>query len=109
MAAVNLWLLFFFLFRASYLPSRTLVHVRTFAGRFAAGFDDVCSRISLNEKDHQFMGEESTFEETGGGEAADADTIGTSPTWVIDPLDGTTNFVHGYPLFCVSIALAVDG
>ncbi|MEM7466803.1 MAG: inositol monophosphatase family protein [Pseudomonadota bacterium] len=29
--------------------------------------------------------------------------------WVIDPLDGTTNFVHGYPQFAVSIALLVDG
>jgi myo-inositol-1(or 4)-monophosphatase len=29
--------------------------------------------------------------------------------WVIDPLDGTTNFVHGVPLFCVSIGLEVDG
>ncbi|MFH1143967.1 MAG: inositol monophosphatase family protein [Candidatus Eisenbacteria bacterium] len=26
--------------------------------------------------------------------------------WIVDPLDGTTNFVHGHPLFCVSIALA---
>jgi myo-inositol-1(or 4)-monophosphatase len=29
--------------------------------------------------------------------------------WVIDPLDGTTNFVHGYPHFCVSIALVYKG
>lgn len=29
------------------------------------------------------------------------------PTWVIDPLDGTTNFVHGYPLVCVSIGFMV--
>lgn len=29
--------------------------------------------------------------------------------WVVDPLDGTTNFVHGFPYFCVSIALEVDG
>lgn len=29
--------------------------------------------------------------------------------WIIDPLDGTTNFAHGYPWFCVSIALAVGG
>ena len=28
-----------------------------------------------------------------------------SHTWIIDPLDGTTNFIHGYPQFCVSIAL----
>ena len=29
--------------------------------------------------------------------------------WIIDPLDGTTNFIHGYPFYCVSIALAVRG
>ncbi len=29
--------------------------------------------------------------------------------WIIDPLDGTTNFIHGFPVYCVSIALAVDG
>lgn len=29
--------------------------------------------------------------------------------WIIDPLDGTTNFAHGYPWFCVSIALQTGG
>jgi len=29
--------------------------------------------------------------------------------WIIDPLDGTTNFIHGFPVYCVSIALAVNG
>lgn len=29
--------------------------------------------------------------------------------WVIDPLDGTTNFAHGYPCFCVTLALEYDG
>lgn len=29
--------------------------------------------------------------------------------WVIDPLDGTTNFLHGCPIFCVSIALLING
>ena len=29
--------------------------------------------------------------------------------WIIDPLDGTTNFIHGLPVYCVSIALAVQG
>lgn len=29
--------------------------------------------------------------------------------WLIDPLDGTTNYVHGYPFFCSSIALEIDG
>lgn len=36
---------------------------------------------------------------------------GTSPnrTWLVDPLDGTTNFAHGFPFFAVSIALEVAG
>jgi myo-inositol-1(or 4)-monophosphatase len=29
--------------------------------------------------------------------------------WIIDPLDGTTNFIHGLPVYCVSVALAVKG
>ena len=29
--------------------------------------------------------------------------------WIIDPLDGTTNFIHGFPFYCVSIALAMQG
>ena len=31
------------------------------------------------------------------------------PTWIVDPLDGTTNFVHGIPQFAVSVAVAVSG
>ncbi|MCE5281038.1 MAG: inositol monophosphatase [Deltaproteobacteria bacterium] len=33
---------------------------------------------------------------------------GSEFRWVIDPLDGTTNYAHGYPIFCVSIALEVE-
>jgi myo-inositol-1(or 4)-monophosphatase len=41
-------------------------------------------------------------EESGATGAADR-------TWYVDPLDGTTNFAHGFPIFVVSIALVVDG
>ena len=34
---------------------------------------------------------------------------GSSLRWIIDPLDGTTNYAHGYPVFCVSIALEKNG
>ena len=34
---------------------------------------------------------------------------GSDQVWIIDPLDGTTNFIHGFPVYCVSIALAVKG
>jgi len=33
----------------------------------------------------------------------------SAPTWIVDPLDGTTNFVHGIPQFAISIAVAVEG
>jgi fructose-1,6-bisphosphatase/inositol monophosphatase family enzyme len=32
----------------------------------------------------------------------------SSPTWIIDPIDGTTNFVHGFHLTCISIALSIE-
>jgi myo-inositol-1(or 4)-monophosphatase len=35
--------------------------------------------------------------------------LGNEYTWIVDPLDGTTNFIHGYPHFCVSIALMHKG
>jgi len=47
--------------------------------------------------DHAILAEES-------GSSGESDYL-----WIIDPLDGTTNFIHGFPQFCVSIALAVKG
>ena len=49
---------------------------------------------------HGILGEE-TGSEFG---AKDSEYV-----WIIDPLDGTTNFIHGFPVYCVSIALAVQG
>jgi len=37
------------------------------------------------------------------------DAARTRFTWIIDPLDGTTNYAHGLPFFCVSIGLEIDG
>ena len=34
---------------------------------------------------------------------------GSDFVWIIDPLDGTTNFIHGFPVYCVSVALQVKG
>lgn len=45
-------------------------------------------------------------EEFGGSGAPGA---GSAERWCVDPLDGTTNFVHGHPFFAVSIALVRDG
>lgn len=48
--------------------------------------------------DHGFLCEES------GRTAADAEVV-----WIIDPLDGTTNFIHGFPQYCVSIGVRTRG
>lgn len=59
--------------------------------------------------DDEFLGEESV----GAGAAASAKAIDavkdSEYVWIVDPIDGTTNFVHGFPYFCVSIALAHKG
>ena len=49
---------------------------------------------------HAFLGEE-------GGASSPA--AGSEYLWIIDPLDGTTNFLHGFPQYCVSIALKHKG
>ena len=56
--------------------------------------DAIVETILKAYPDHGILGEE------GGARAADAEF-----TWVIDPLDGTTNFLHGLPHFCTAIAV----
>ena len=47
-------------------------------------------------------------EESGASEPADRERP-SDWRWIIDPLDGTTNYAHGYPCFCVSIGLEHQG
>jgi myo-inositol-1(or 4)-monophosphatase len=49
--------------------------------------------------DHQVLAEEM------GGQS----TPPPGPCWVFDPIDGTTNFTHGLPIFCASLALEING
>lgn len=55
--------------------------------------------------DHQFLGEEESFGKTIESTRPAA---GSPPTWVVDPLDGTANYVHDVPQYCVSIGLWAD-
>jgi myo-inositol-1(or 4)-monophosphatase len=49
-------------------------------------------------------------EELAGVSAADgAQSIPPGACWVFDPIDGTTNYAHGLPIFCASLALEIDG
>lgn len=61
----------------------------------------ILESISSSFPSHQFIGEEGSAGNGGVIELTDA------PTWMVDPLDGTTNFVHCFPMVCVSIGLAI--
>jgi len=58
----------------------------------------ILSEIGRRFPDHGVLSEES--KEKNGR---------TAMRWIVDPLDGTTNYAHGFPFFCVSIALEKDG
>ncbi|MCK5282364.1 MAG: inositol monophosphatase [Nanoarchaeota archaeon] len=58
----------------------------------------IVSMIKKHFPGHNFLGEENKYEKTD-----------SEFTWIIDPLDGTNNYSHSFPIFCVSIALAKKG
>jgi myo-inositol-1(or 4)-monophosphatase len=58
---------------------------------------DIIETVRRSYPDHAFLAEES-------GSSGDAEFV-----WIIDPLDGTTNFLHGFPVFAVSIAVMQRG
>jgi myo-inositol-1(or 4)-monophosphatase len=58
----------------------------------------ILERIRKQFPTHDVMGEEGTRIESG-----------SDYKWYVDPLDGTTNFAHGFPVFCVSLAVQYRG
>ncbi|MBA3769544.1 MAG: inositol monophosphatase [Blastocatellia bacterium] len=61
----------------------------------------IIERIKSHYPRHSILAEESGEAVVTGGDS--------SWKWIIDPLDGTTNYAHGYPCFCVTIALEHQG
>ena len=55
--------------------------------------------------EHGFVGEEAEGS-AGQPPAGEPGHAGSGTRWIVDPLDGTTNYVHGFPAWCVSVALA---
>ena len=62
---------------------------------------EIIGTVRRSYPSHAFLAEES------GSTAGSAD--GADFVWIIDPLDGTTNFLHGFPQFCVSLAVQYRG
>jgi myo-inositol-1(or 4)-monophosphatase len=89
------------------LASRGKIHARE-KNRFDLVTDaDLACQHAIEQSlrsrfpDHQFIMEEAD-EKASHGHAG-------RPTWIIDPIDGTTNYVHDLPGYCISIGLLVDG
>jgi myo-inositol-1(or 4)-monophosphatase len=64
--------------------------------------DKASEDFIMNEIGRKFPGHDILTEETL------TETTGSRWLWVVDPLDGTVNFSHGYPAFCISMALVED-
>jgi myo-inositol-1(or 4)-monophosphatase len=64
--------------------------------------DTIIRRIRSRYPDHQILGEETSGANPIGGDDG-------RPLWIIDPIDGTTNFIHGIPAFAISIAYCENG
>ncbi len=65
--------------------------------------DAIAARIRARYPSHQILGEEGEHDEDADRWSAER------PLWIIDPIDGTSNFIHGLPAYTVSIAYCVGG
>ncbi|XP_044762541.1 inositol monophosphatase 1 [Coccinella septempunctata] len=61
----------------------------------------IINSLSKEFPDHRFIGEETTAD----GKKVELTEV---PTWIIDPIDGTLNFVHSFPHSCISLALFIN-
>jgi len=71
---------------------------------FASSADHRSEELLYRELSKARSGYGFLMEERGVVEGSDK-----THRWIVDPLDGTTNFLHGIPLFCISVALERDG
>jgi myo-inositol-1(or 4)-monophosphatase len=65
-----------------------------------------CERMCRAVIAERFPGHDVLAEELSSGPTERAES---SHRWVFDPLDGTTNYAHGLPIFCASLALEIEG
>jgi myo-inositol-1(or 4)-monophosphatase len=90
------------------------VHTKSSPSDLVTDVDPKCeemirSAIRSAFPDHAWLGEESTGAGHEASSRAAAAGVTAPALWIVDPLDGTTNFVYGIPLSTVSIAYAENG
>ena len=74
-----------------------------------ASQETIISLIQQAFPDHDILAEEEDLEGGKGLGPSDQETKQPVHRWIIDPLDGTVNFAHGFPMFCVSIGFEAAG
>lgn len=93
--------------RAGEIQLKRLGHVKHVEYKGAINLvtevDRECEALIVGGLKEHFPDYDILAEEGSGSER------GVERKWIVDPLDGTVNFTHGFPFFCVSIALEEDG
>lgn len=65
----------------------------------------IAEHLKNNYPEIEFLGEESY----SAGSKVQWESAGEKGRWILDPLDGTTNYIHRFPIFCISLGLEVNG
>lgn len=65
----------------------------------------IAEHLKKNFPEIEFLGEESY----AAGAKVEWKSAGAQGRWILDPLDGTTNYIHRFPIFCISLGLEING
>jgi myo-inositol-1(or 4)-monophosphatase len=84
--------------------TRLRISTKSTATDLVTEVDHACERLVVEALRRERPGDAIVAEEGSGEDRPDAPF-----RWIIDPLDGTVNFAHGYPRFCVSIGVEAGG
>lgn len=89
----------------SHLNSKNVIKEKEGLG-FVGEADLASEKFIIEEIERHYPGSRIIAEESGESRSEEAQN---GLTWIIDPLDGTTNFIHNFPMFAVSIGLLKNG
>ncbi|KYG66153.1 inositol monophosphatase [Bdellovibrio bacteriovorus] len=69
----------------------------------------IAEHLKKNFPEFEFLGEETFAGSHAPGAKVQAEPAQKVGRWIVDPLDGTTNYIHRFPIFCISLALEING
>lgn len=69
----------------------------------------IAEHLKKNFPTIEFLGEETFAAGHAPGAKVQSEPAGSVGRWILDPLDGTTNYIHRFPIFCISLALEMNG